>query len=163
MKTTRFIAHAAVIAAVYAALTMLIAPLSYGPVQIRFSEALTILPAFTPAAIPGLFIGCLVANMYTGNIIDIVFGSLTTLVAAFLSFKLRKKQWLVPLPPVLLNAWVVGYYLTLQFGGLTWMNMLTVGAGQLIACYVIPIYFIINYQKYQEKINPYVQYQRRGQ
>lgn len=158
MKKTRFIAHAAIISAVYAVLTMLLAPLSYGTVQIRFSEALTVLAAFTPAAIPGLFVGCLIANIFTGSLIDIIFGSLTTLAAAVLTYKLRKRQWLVPLPPVILNALIVGYYLTLQYGGITWLNMLSVGAGQLVACYIVPIYFLINFEKTKEKITPYVEY-----
>ncbi len=158
MKKTRFIAHAAIIAAVYAAITVLVAPLSYGTVQIRFSEALTILPAFTPAAIPGLFIGCLIANIYTGSIVDIIFGSLATLLAAFVSYKLRSSKWLVPLPPVLFNALIVGYYLTLQYGGVIWFNMLSVGAGQLIACYIIPVYVLINLDKAKHKISPFVQY-----
>lgn len=158
MKSTRFIAHAAIIAAVYASFTLLVAPFSYGILQVRFSEALTLLPAFTPAAIPGLFIGCLIANMYTASLIDIIFGSLTTLVAAFLTYKLRKRQWLLPLPPILLNALVVGYYLTMQHGGHLLSNMLLVGAGQLVACYIVPIYFIINYDKIRQKIIPHVEY-----
>ncbi len=147
MKKTRFITFSAIIAAVYAAMTLVVAPLSYGPIQIRLSESLTILAAFTPAAVPGLFFGCLIANLYTGNIIDIIFGSLTTLAAAVLTYKLRKRHWLAPLPPVVLNAVVVGYYLTLQYGGLLPMNILTVGAGQFVACYILPIYFIINFDK----------------
>lgn len=162
MNKTRFIAHSAIIAAAYAVLTLLIAPLSYGTVQIRFSEALTILPAFTPAAIPGLFLGCLIANIYTGSLIDIIFGSLTTLLAAYFSYKLKKRQWLVPLPPVALNALIVGYYLTVQYGGVRWLNMLSVGAGQIAACYIIPSFALIKYEEIKKKINPYVQYRRQS-
>ena len=72
MNKTRFITHSAIIAAVYAAVTLVFAPISYGPVQVRISEMLTILPAFTPAAIPGVFVGCLIANIYTGEVLDIV-------------------------------------------------------------------------------------------
>ncbi|OQB14211.1 MAG: Queuosine precursor transporter QueT [Firmicutes bacterium ADurb.Bin193] len=158
MLKPKFIAHSAVIAAAYAVLTLSLPMWSYGPVQVRAAEAFTLLAGFTPAAIPGLYIGCLVSNIYTGNITDIIFGSLTTLVAAFLSYKLRKKPWLVPLPPVILNALIVGFYLTYQYGGLMYINMLTVGAGQLIACYVIPCYFIINFKKFSERIRPYIQY-----
>ena len=82
-KDTRFITRAAVIAAIYCALTLLLRPISYGEVQLRVSEALTILPVLTPAAVPGLFIGCLLANLLGGStVIDIVFGSLATLGAA---------------------------------------------------------------------------------
>ncbi|MDR0405829.1 MAG: QueT transporter family protein [Clostridiales bacterium] len=158
MKKTRFIAHAAIIAAVYATLTVAVYPLSYGTVQVRFAEALTFLAALTPAAVPGLFVGCLIANIYTGSLIDIIFGSLTTLAAALASYKLRKNPWLVPLPPILFNALIVGYYLTLQYGGKTIFNMLSVGAGQLAACYAVPLYFIINYKKTTERLAPYVQY-----
>ncbi|MCK9479581.1 MAG: QueT transporter family protein [Firmicutes bacterium] len=153
MSRSRFIALAAGIASIYASLTVMLAPISYGTVQIRVSEALTLLAAFTPAAIPGLFVGCLISNIYMGNLTDIIFGSLTTLVAAFLTHKLRKRQWLVPLPPILLNAVVVGYYLTAQHGGFVWMNILSVGAGQFVACFIIPIYFIVNFESAKIKVN----------
>ena len=85
MTRTKYLTHAAIIAAVYVVLTIIFAPISYGQVQVRISEALTVLPYFTPAAIPGLFIGCIIANIYGGaGIIDIIFGSLATLFAAFL-------------------------------------------------------------------------------
>ena len=101
MTRTKYLTHAAIIAAVYVVLTIIFAPISYGQVQVRISEALTVLPYFTPAAIPGLFIGCIIANIYGGaGIIDIIFGSLATLFAAFLSYKMPKK-YLVPLPPIL--------------------------------------------------------------
>ena len=82
-KGTQFLAEAAVIGAIYVVLTLLFAPLSYGEIQIRFSEALTILPFFTPAAIPGLFVGCIIANLFGGAIpVDIIFGSIATLIGA---------------------------------------------------------------------------------
>ena len=78
----RSLCMSAVIAALYAALTLLLAPISYGPIQLRLSEALTLLPMLLPQAVPGLFVGCLIANLYTGMLTDIIFGSLATLVAA---------------------------------------------------------------------------------
>ena len=85
-KGTQFLAEAAVIGAIYVVLTLLFAPLSYGEIQIRFSEALTILPFFTPAAIPGLFVGCIIANLFGGAIpVDIIFGSIATLIGAVVS------------------------------------------------------------------------------
>jgi len=142
----QFVLQAAVIGGVYGVLTLLLAPISYGMVQVRVSEALTVLPRFTKAAIPGLFIGCFLANLLgSGNIIDIVFGSLATLLAALLSYKLREKPWLVPLPPVLLNAVIVGAVLYYGYGvapeiaggwGLL-ADMAFVGLGQGAACYVL--------------------------
>ena len=127
--------RAAMIAAVYALLTIALAPISYGVIQIRVAEALTILPYFTPAAIPGLFAGCLVANLFGGNgILDIVCGSVATLGAAYMK-SLLKVRALVPLPPVLINALVVGYILHLVLGYPFYLTMLWVGAGQVAACY----------------------------
>ena len=93
------ITQGAVIAALYVVLTMVFAPISFGPVQVRIAEALCIMPMFTPAAIPGLFIGCLIANLIGGGImLDVIFGSLATLIGAVLGYMLRKNRWLVPLP-----------------------------------------------------------------
>ena len=89
-KGTQFLTEAAVIGAIYVVLTLLFAPLSYGEIQIRFSEALTILPFFTPAAIPGLFVGCIIANLFGGAIpVDIIFGSIATLIGAVFSYRLQ--------------------------------------------------------------------------
>ena len=83
LKNTYFLAYGAVIAAIYVALTMAFQPISFGPVQFRISEALCILPFFTPAAIPGLFVGCFLSNLFCGAAgLDIVFGSLATLIGA---------------------------------------------------------------------------------
>ena len=92
-KGTQFLVEAAAIGAIYVVLTVLFAPLSYGEVQIRFSEALTILPFFTPAAIPGLFVGCIIANLFGGAIpVDIIFGSIATLIGAVIVFLHRFRQ-----------------------------------------------------------------------
>ncbi len=136
---TKNITYAAIIAAIYALLTMFVAPaFSYGVLQVRIAEALTILPMFTKAALPGLFLGCFVANLLSpAGIVDAVFGSLATLAAAFLSHKLKNNKWLVPLPPVIVNAVVVGallfYYYGVEYSLL--LCMAWVGLGQLIACY----------------------------
>jgi len=130
----RYIVEAAIIAAMYAVLTI-INPWSSGEIQVRISEALTVLPYFTPAAVPGLFIGCLTANIFVGaGIYDIVFGSLTTFIAAFISYKIKTKL-LVPLPPVVLNAVVVAYVLKVTVGAPLLATMGFVAFGQLIACY----------------------------
>ena len=142
-KNLQFIVQAAVIAAAYTALTMLFAPISFGHAifQFRVSEALTVLPAITAASIPGLFIGCLLSNLLVGGIgpIDIIFGSLATLIAAILSRKLKNTPWLVPLPPVIINALIVGSYLNflkLQDVSLA-VSVGWVALGQFLACYFV--------------------------
>ena len=147
--TARFMAEAGIIAALYFALTMAVAPLSYWQLQMRVSEALCVLPFFTPAAIPGLFIGCLLANIFSFlGIFDVMFGSLATLVAALITYYIKNK-WLLPLPSVIVNAFVVGallYYLAeLPF----FISVLYVGAGEAIACYVLgmPLFFVLNKHK----------------
>jgi uncharacterized membrane protein len=152
-QKTRFIAEAAVIAAIYAVLTYVLAPISYGQIQVRISEALTVLPMFTPAAIPGLFIGCLLANILGPNgIIDIIFGSLATLIAAFLSYKLKERKYLVPLPPVLINAVVIGYIISYLYELPLIMSMLWVGVGQTVACYGIGYPLLLLLDKNRGKI-----------
>lgn len=133
-KRTRYIVEGAIIGAIYAAITILLAPIGYGQIQVRVAEALTVLPYFTPAAIPGLFIGCIVANIYGGGLLDIIFGSLASLVAAILSRK-APKRWLVPLPPVIINGLVIGWVLFMVQGLPYWLTVGTVTLGQIVACY----------------------------
>lgn len=140
MKSTKFLIQAAVIAAIYATFTIVLMPFSYGPMQVRVSEALTILPYFTPAAIPGLFIGCIVSNMVGPyGILDIVFGSGATLIAAVCSYYLRSKPFLVPLTPVIANGIIIGSMLFYAYGVPMSLAacILWVAAGELIACYLI--------------------------
>ncbi|HHW47301.1 MAG TPA: QueT transporter family protein [Clostridiaceae bacterium] len=151
-QKVRFITEAAVIAAVYAALTIILAPISYGMFQVRISEALTILPYFTPAAIPGLFAGCLIANIVGGNgLVDIIFGSLATLVAAILSYKMPRR-FLVPVPPIVINAVVVGailsYVLELDF----LVSMGWVALGQTVACYGLGYPLLLQLEKHRHRI-----------
>ena len=148
-RNLKFWVQAAVIAAIYATLTMLLAPISYGLMQVRVSEALTVLPYFTPAAIPGLFIGCLISNTLTGNLVDIICGSLATLLASIGSYKLKNHPLLVPLPPVMFNAVIVGAVLCYAYGvgAPLWTCMLWVAAGQLIACYILGYPLIKYFQK----------------
>lgn len=137
----QFIAQAAMIAAIYVVLTLVFAPFSYGEVQIRISEALTILPAFTPAAVPGLFIGCLLGNILGGCIVpDIIFGSLATLIGAAFTYTIRdRSRFLAPVPPIVSNTLIVPF--VLRFGyqvplPIPFM-MLTVGIGEIISCGVL--------------------------
>ena len=146
----RFTVHAALIAAMYAAVSLAFAPTSFGPVQLRVSEALCVLPYFTPAAIPGLAIGCLIANLL-GNavILDIVFGPIATLIGAFGTYLLRKKKWIAPLPPILANALIIPFVLSYGYGmqqAIPFM-MLTVGIGEIISIYVLGMIFYFALQK----------------
>jgi uncharacterized membrane protein len=159
--SARFLAEAGIIAALYFVLTVAIAPLSYGQLQVRISEALCILPFFTPAAIPGLFVGCLLANLFSPfGLWDIVFGSLATLIAALVTYRIKVK-WLLPLPTIVINALVIGAELTLlavlpQFGFLPkdvyWVSVAYVGAGEAIAAYVLgmPLFFLLG--KHRDKL-----------
>lgn len=124
----------AFIAAVYAALTIYLQPISYGPLQVRVSEALTILPIFYVEAIPGLFLGCLIANIFGPfGIYDIVFGSLLTLIAAVLTYKFRSKVYLAFLSPILINAFGVSAYLTFLTSVPYLVLVVQIAAGELIA------------------------------
>ena len=160
-NVTHYLTRAAIVAALYTAVTLVIYPFSFGYLQIRISEALTILPFFMPEAIPGLFIGCIISNFFSPNIIilDVIFGSLATLLAALLTYfcsKLGKKtgRWLAPLPPVIINAVVIGLVLALStannengsFYTVFLFNALTVGGGQFVACYGlgIPLSFVFD-------------------
>ena len=148
-----FITQAAVIAAMYVVLTFVSSSLGLasGEIQIRLSEMLVILPAFTPAAIPGLFLGCLLSNLLTGcTVIDIVFGSLATLVAAILSYQLRNHKYplLVTVPPVVANMIVVPFILKFSYGVPLPIPvmMATVGIGEVISCMVLGsvLYFALD-------------------
>ncbi len=134
--TTKTLTRAAVIAALYAAITLALAPISFGPMQVRVSEALTLLPCLWPESIAGLFVGCLLSNLIGGyGPIDVIAGSLATLLAAFLTYKLRKKPWLAALPPVAVNMAVIGVMLHFVADAPLVATALYVGLGQIIACY----------------------------
>ena len=147
MRTKRvtFITQAAMIAAIYVVLTLFVSAfnLASGAIQIRISEALTILPAFTPAAIPGLFIGCLISNLISGCMLwDIVFGSLATLIGALGSYLLRKWKYAVPVPPILANTIIIPFVLSYVYHlpeGIPYF-MLTVGIGEILSCGVLGMF-----------------------
>ena len=130
--------QSAAIAALYVVLTLIFAPISFGEMQVRISEALTILPLFTSAAIPGLFIGCILSNLLGGAIVwDVIFGSLATLIGAVGGYLLRRNRWLVPLPTILANGIIVpfvlryGYQVPLSIP----LMMACVAVGEIISCY----------------------------
>lgn len=151
---TRWWCEVGVIGALYAVLTIFLAPIAYGPMQVRVAEALCILPYFTTAAVPGLFIGCVIANaagILLGSslgLLDVVIGSAATLVAAWMASRVRVK-WLVPLPSVLVNAFAVPVTLQIMLGVPYWFSVLWVGIGQSIACYGLglPLLFILERNK----------------
>lgn len=148
-KSVKFIVHAAIIAALYVVLTHVANALGLasGMIQVRFSEALCVLPFFTPAAIPGLWIGCITANLTTGAIIwDVIFGSFATLLGAVGTRLLRKHPFLYTLPPVIANMLIVPFILRYGYGfqtvynGVDWsipFNALTVGIGEVISVCVL--------------------------
>jgi len=139
-EKTYFIAFSAAIAAIYTVLTLIFAPISFGPIQFRISEGLWNPPFFTPAAIPGLFIGCLLSNFLCGAAtLDVIFGSLATLAGAIGSYKLRKTKWLVCVPPILANTIVIPWVLRYAYGSedLIIYAMITVGLGEILAIGVL--------------------------
>lgn len=136
----KYMAQGAIIAAMYVALTIIFAPISYGAVQVRISEALTILPLFTPAAIPGLFIGCLLANILGGAIVwDIIFGSIATLIGAALAYLLRFNRWLVPIPTIVSNAIIIPFILKYGYSidMSIWLLIIYIAIGEIIGCYLL--------------------------
>lgn len=171
-KKVLSLVHAAVIAALYVVLTLLANTLGLAnyAIQLRFSEALTILPFFTPAAVPGLFVGCLLSNILTGCMpLDVIFGSLATLLGALGTWFLcgRTKsvisakhpeitKWLAPLPPIIANTLIVPFVLAYvyRFEGSIPYFMLTVGVGEILSCGVLGMILLNILQKYRKYIFP---------
>lgn len=162
-KRIRFLVESSIVAAAYAALTLAIYPLSYGALQFRFSEALTILPVFTPAAIPGLTIGCFIANIVGPySWIDAVFGTFATFVASICTYltrniKFKNLPLLSLIFPVIFNAIIIGLEINIfflpagevfTFSGFL-ISALWVGLGELVVCYLLgtPLYAAINKTK----------------
>ena len=144
-SSVQFLTEAALIAAVYVVLTVILAAFSFSEVQVRVAEMLTILPVFTPAAVPGLFLGCIIGNTMGGAILpDIIFGSLATLAGAVGTYCLRDRNLIVAaIPPIAANVLVVPFVLKYAYG----INlpiplmMLTVGIGEVISCGVLGVAF----------------------
>ena len=143
------------IAAIYVVLVFAFQPISFSQIQFRIAESLTILPFFTPAAIPGVTIGCLLGNLLGGaDILDIVFGTLATLIGAFGSYALRKHKFLVPLPPIIANAVIIPWVLRFAYfetAPIPFM-MATVGFGQVISCGVLGLALLFALDKYKHII-----------
>ena len=150
---TASLTHAAIIAALYIVLTFIANALGLAnyAVQVRFSESLTVLPYFTPAAIPGLFIGCLLSNILTGCALpDIIFGSIATLIGAFVTHALRRYKWAAPIGPILSNAIIIPYVLLYSYGiRPLWFSFVTVTIGEIISCGILGMILLTTLEKYR--------------
>ena len=154
-KKTLFLVQAALIAAIYVVLTVVFAPFSFGEVQVRIAEALTILPVFLPAAVPGLFVGCFLGNMLGGAVLpDIIFGSLASLIGAIGTRALRKAHpFLAPIPPIAANTIIVPFVLKYAYAVdlPVPLMMLTVGIGEVVSCGIfgLVLYYALNSRRAQ--------------
>ena len=150
--------QAAMIAALYVVLTFIANALGLASqaIQVRFSEALTILPYFTPAAVPGLFIGCLLSNILTGCALpDIVFGTLASLIGAVGTFLLRRGKWFAPIPPIAANTVIVPFVLLYAYGiEPLWFSFVTVGIGEIISCGVLGMLLLNVLSRYRQILFP---------
>ena len=150
---TMFIVRSAVIAALYAALTLALYPISFGAVQFRVSEALTLLPIVMPEAIPGLFVGCLVSNLIgSATPWDIIFGSLATLIAAILTYATRRNRILAAFWPVLCNTVIVGLVLALTLDLPVFLTMGEVGLGELAVVYTVGMAMLAALKRVPKKL-----------
>lgn len=155
-QNSSFLTQAAMIAAIYVVLTFIFAPFSFGDIQVRIAEALTILPVFTPAAIPGLFVGCLIGNIFGGAILpDIIFGSFATLLGAVFTYLLRKQRpVLAVLPPILSNTIIIPLVLRYGYGMALPLPflMFTLAIGEIISCGVFGLIVYYALRKYRKII-----------
>lgn len=149
----QFMTQAAMIAAIYVVLCIVFEPISYGAIQTRVAEALTVLPFFTSAAVPGLFIGCLAANLLGGGILlDVAFGSVATLIGAVGTYLLRKKsRYLAPLPPIVANVLIIPFVLRYGYGDPLPIPFLmgTVGLGEILSCGMMGTVLLVVLSRYK--------------
>ena len=154
MKKRRvlFITQAAMIAAIYVVLVFAFQPISFSQIQFRIAESLTILPFFTPAAIPGITIGCFLGNLLSGaDMLDILFGTLATLIGALGSYVLRKNKFLVPISPIISNAIIIPWvlrYAYFETASIPFL-MATVGLGQVVSCGILGLILLFALDKYK--------------
>lgn len=152
-QNVRKLARCGLVAALYVVLCLTLAPLSYGVVQVRIAEALCLLPVFGTEYIVGVVLGCFLSNLLGSTIVDVIFGTLATLLACLVTYKLRSARWwglAIPasLPPVVFNAVIVGIELTVLYSDPVnsapmWLlclgNGLSVGAGEIISCTILGV------------------------
>lgn len=158
-KKVKIITQGAAIAAMYTVLTIFAGAfnLAGGAIQLRISEALTILPYFTISAVPGLFIGCLISNIILGGVIwDIIFGSLATLIGAIITYFLRRKnKFLAPIGPIVSNTLIIPFVLSYAYGveEAMWFLFLTIGAGEFLSCGIFGTLLLKSLEKYKMIFN----------
>ena len=156
--TVKSVTRAAIIAALYVAVSFAVQPFASGLMQCRVSEALTVLPYFTAAAVPGLFLGCLLFNLLSGAVVyDVVFGSLATLLAALCTLSLPRRgvsRYFAPLPSVVLNGLIVAGVLVYAYGvPATYpLAALSVAAGQAIACYGLGLPLMLLLERFRTRL-----------
>ncbi|MGB9857257.1 MAG: QueT transporter family protein [Dictyoglomaceae bacterium] len=149
--STRNLTRIAIYASIYIALTLIFSAISYGPIQFRISEFLTVFPFIDPISIIGLFIGCFIANFFSPTgWIDVIFGSLFTLIAGYLTYKMPK-IYLAPIPPIVVNALGVSLYLHVFFKLPYWLNVLYIAIGEAVVTYLIGLPILIYIDR-----NPYI-------
>ena len=154
-KRTLYVTQASIIAAIYVVLVFVFQYSSFGPIQFRIAEALTILPSFTAAAIPGVTIGCLLSNLlFRADLLDVVFGTAATFIAAYLSYQLKDNKFLVPIPPILINAIIIPWVLKFAYFEADPIPflMLTVGAGQLLSAGVLGMVLLFSLERVKHVI-----------
>lgn len=149
-KKIKYLTQAATVAALYVALTLISKPFTIGFVEIRISEALCILPYFLPGSVWGLFIGCFIANLFSGSILDIIVGSLATLIGAYLTSRIKNK-WLCPLPVVLSNTVLIPFVIMNYSGVWQFSAYLTAAAGvlasEIASAYILGMFLLIALEK----------------
>jgi uncharacterized membrane protein len=154
---TIFLCQGAIIAAIYVVLTYIthMFGLDSGVIQIRVSEMLCVLPMFTTAAIPGLYLGCLLANLLTGAVwLDVIAGPVATLIGAIGTYALRRWKWVAPLPPIAANTLIIPFVLSYSYGmeqAIPFM-MLTVGIGEILSIYLLGMIFYFAIRKRAKNI-----------
>ena len=147
------LARVGVIAALYGALCAILAPISFGPMQFRAAEAMALLPVLWLEAIPGVFFGCFFANLFFGfGIIDAAVGSAATLIAAAITYCCRKKIWVAAIPPVAVNAVIIGLMLYYMESAPLLLTMATVGLGQAGACFALGIPLVLALGRVKDKL-----------
>lgn len=139
-KKIRYLTEAAIVAALYVVLTLFSKPLTFGFVEVRFSEALCVLPFLMPSSVWGLFIGCFIANIFNGSIIDILVGSLATLIGAYLASKIKIK-WLCPIPTILSNTILIPFVI-MNYSGIWNISSYMLAAGGVLASEIASVYIV---------------------
>lgn len=139
-KKIRYLTEAAIVAALYVVLTLFSKPLTFGFVEVRFSEALCVLPFLMPSSVWGLFIGCFIANIFNGSIIDILVGSLATLIGAYLASKIKIK-WLCPIPTILSNTILIPFVI-MNYSGVWNISSYMLAGGGVLASEIASVYIV---------------------